>query len=54
MITADLIAEFIVRAGVIYLAAFLTDRGEKLGGFSGKVAYFSSMALLMSVFHTGL
>lgn len=53
MITADLIAKFIVRAGVIYLAAFLTNSGEKRGGISGKIAYFSSMALLMSVFRTG-
>ena len=49
-----ILAEFIIRTGVIYLAAFLTDRGEKIGGFSGKVAYFSCMALLISVFRTGL
>lgn len=54
MITIDLITEFIVRTCAIYLAAFIADRGEKLGGVSGKIAYFSSMALLMSVFHTGL
>ena len=48
-----ILVEYLIRLAAIYLAAFLADRGEKIGGFSGKIAGCCSMMIIIQSCLTG-
>ena len=48
-----ILVEFLMHMSAIYLAAFLADRGEKIGGFSGKIAWCCSLMIIIQSCLTG-